>query len=314
MNGPVSPQKTPARDVTGGKAKSISRHGNLWQFSMPDICQNTPSCLETVPTKLEMIQRAKGVNFIIQVGMQLNVPQMTIYAAATFLHRFYMRFSTKRFHYYDIAGSCLFLATKVEESNRRLRDVAIACTKVASKKPNMVVDEQSEDYWRWRETIIYDEELVLEAVCFDLSLESPYEYLMKMLDKFEMGRVDRFRRTARGFINDSCRTTLCLVFSAKIIAAAGVHWASTSCNIPVEYDPPWYEAVDINLQDIQETCNLMADLYSSLKEAIPSLDTGLSYTRVTAIKGKRKHQDGQEVNYDDQQINVKVPKLDEVPQ
>lgn len=39
----------------------------------------------------ERARRAKGVNFIVQAGMLLKVPQVTLGSAAVFFQRFYMR-------------------------------------------------------------------------------------------------------------------------------------------------------------------------------------------------------------------------------
>lgn len=70
-----------------------------------------------------------------------------MFTAATWFHRFYMRYSMEDFHrqvrvfvylrtlrfgFYstilqDVAASCIFLATKTEECGRKLRDVAKVC-------------------------------------------------------------------------------------------------------------------------------------------------------------------------------------------
>ena len=39
------------------------------------------------------MRRAKGVNFIYQAGILLELPQITLYVAGVFFHRFYMRWS-----------------------------------------------------------------------------------------------------------------------------------------------------------------------------------------------------------------------------
>lgn len=39
------------------------------------------------------MRRAKGVNFIYQAGIMLDIPQITLWVAGVFFHRFYMRFS-----------------------------------------------------------------------------------------------------------------------------------------------------------------------------------------------------------------------------
>lgn len=202
---------------------------NTWVFTRTDIYEHTPGVLDGIDPKQEMVQRAKGINFMVTVGSQLRVPQMTINAACTFFHRFYMRFSIKKFHYYDIGGTCLFLATKVEESHRRLREVIIACTRVASKDLKMVVDEQSKDFWRWRDAILLYEELLLEALCFDLNLESPYQILSGLVEKYDLKKEAGFCRSAWSFVNDSCRTVLPILYSTKLISAAGFFLGIKSC-------------------------------------------------------------------------------------
>lgn len=39
------------------------------------------------------MRRAKGVNFIYQTGVMLDLPQITLWVAGVFFHRFYQRYS-----------------------------------------------------------------------------------------------------------------------------------------------------------------------------------------------------------------------------
>jgi transcription initiation factor TFIIIB Brf1 subunit/transcription initiation factor TFIIB len=253
---------------------------NKWLYSASELTTSTPSVREGIPSKVEMIQRSKGVNFIVQVGSHLKLPQMTVNAASTFLHRFYLRYSLNRYHYYDMGATCLFLATKVEETKRRLRDVAIACTKIALKNPKLVVDEQSKDYWRWRDNILLNEDILLEAICFDMSLDSPYELLSAYVERLGVNHLSSLKRCAWAFVNDSARTTLSIMFPTKVIAAAAIYWASkyTKNEIPIS---AWWEDLDIDKADIKESCNIMADLYESLLGSYQA-DVTQKYIRVTS--------------------------------
>lgn len=264
----------------GVPRKEMERKKNDWIFSQTEVFQRSPSIVKGgLSPKHEMIQRAKGINFIIQVGTSVRVPEMTINAACTFLHRFYIRHSLKDYHCYEIGGTCLFLATKAEESLRRLRDVAVACTRTAHKDPKMVVDEQSRDYWRWRERIVHLEEVLLETLCFDVNLESPYAFLNWFINQYDMKHENlSFCKAAWGFVNDSCRTSLCLLYEAKTIAAAGLFWASQATNT---YPDPkhskdkksqWWEDLGFAKEKLIEVCNMMAELYEPLVSAIPNLE------------------------------------------
>lgn len=63
-----------------------------WLFTEEDI-SNTPSVQHGMTELEERRLRAKGVNFIIQAGIMLKLPQLTLATASTFFHRFYMRAS-----------------------------------------------------------------------------------------------------------------------------------------------------------------------------------------------------------------------------
>jgi hypothetical protein len=126
-----------------------------------------------------------------------------------FFHRFFMRKSLKDYPFYvclhdisdisdftlscliiswrhynqDIGATAIFLATKVEESGRKLRDIVTVCAQKAAKNEKLVLDEQSKDFQRWRDIILYDEGVLLEAICFDLSVEHPYHYLLLYINE-----------------------------------------------------------------------------------------------------------------------------------
>ena len=80
----------------------MSERQNLesqWIFTEEELLR-TPSVLDGISPELEREQRGKGCNFILQIGIQLELPQPTLATASVFLHRFYMQNSLKKHHYY----------------------------------------------------------------------------------------------------------------------------------------------------------------------------------------------------------------------
>lgn len=75
---PSSPQKLP-----------VARP-DQWYFT-PDEVASTPSIIDGLSVSEERLRRAKGVNFIFQAGIMLDLPQITLWVAGVFFHRFYMR-------------------------------------------------------------------------------------------------------------------------------------------------------------------------------------------------------------------------------
>lgn len=242
-----------------------------WLFTDEELTR-TPSQLDGMKLEAEHTSRFKGVNFITQVGIMLKLPQLTIATAAVFLHRFFMRFSMidlpgrPGMHPYAIAATSLFLATKVEENVRRMRELVVACCRVGQKQPNLLVDEQSKDFWKWRDTILHNEDLLLEALCFDLQLEQPYRLLYDFICFFGLNENKSLRNASWAFVNDSMFTVLCLQFQARTIAAAALYAAIRHCDISIEDDDlgrPWWEQIDVDLAEVRSACARLAQLYEN---------------------------------------------------
>ncbi|KAK9475289.1 cyclin-like protein [Dipodascopsis tothii] len=258
-----------AHQHTSARVRADPRgmNANDWIFTPEDI-RASPSAREGMAYRAEIEQRSKGANFIIQVGMKLRLPQMTLNVATTLFHRFYMRFSLKRYHHYEIGATCLFLAVKTEETGRKLQDIVVACCRVARKDDKLLVDEQSKDFWRWKDVILFREELLLEALCFDLYLENPFDLLNRYMRTFSLANTEGLSKSACAFINDSCRTTLCLQHPPKVIAAAALHCAITmnpNSKIPPEPGTgrQWYDQVGVSMDEITSACGIITEVYDT---------------------------------------------------
>ncbi|OJJ51463.1 hypothetical protein ASPZODRAFT_127537 [Penicilliopsis zonata CBS 506.65] len=242
-----------------------------WLFTDEELTR-APSQLDGMALEVEHTSRSKGVNFITQVGIMLKLPQPTLATAAVYMNRFFMRYSMvdlpqrPGMHPYPVAATSLFLATKVEENVRKMREFVVACCRVALKQPNLMVDEQSKEFWKWRDTILHHEDLLLEALCFDLQLEQPYRILYDFICFFGVNENKPLRNAAWAFVNDSMFTVLCLQFTARVIAAAALYAAARHCDVAFGDDVagrPWWEQVDVDLAEVRRACTRMAKLYEN---------------------------------------------------
>jgi protein BUR2 len=73
---------------------AVAEAERQWLFTEEELLQ-TPSIVDGMSPEEERALRRKGVNFILQVGMMLKLPQTTIGTAAVFMNRFMMRNSLK---------------------------------------------------------------------------------------------------------------------------------------------------------------------------------------------------------------------------
>ncbi|KAH8662987.1 cyclin-like protein [Tricladium varicosporioides] len=164
-----------------------------------------------------------------------------------------------------IAGTALFLASKTEETCRKTREIVVACAKVAQKNSNLVIDEQSKEYWRWRDNILLYEEMMLEYLTFDLVLDSPYNLLYGFLQRLHIEENKRLRNVAWSFLNDSCHTTICLAIPAKDIAIAAIYFGAKFNRDTISDDEngnPWWEQLGGSPKRIVKGVAILAEFWT----------------------------------------------------
>ncbi|ORX90769.1 cyclin-like protein [Basidiobolus meristosporus CBS 931.73] len=230
----------------------MSKKPNQWIFTQSEMSK-TPTIMDGLSWEKERIFRAKGGNFIITAGMALKLPPTTTYTAGIYFQRFYMRHSFRTYHHYDLAGTCLFLASKEEETGRRLRDIVTIAVRKARKDDAYKVDENSDDFRRWKETILYHEELVLETLCFDLNLELPYSFVFEILAR--CAAAPKHALSAIAFTNDFIKTPLCLMYSSQVLAGVAIFLSSQVMRetlFEVKSGKPWWEISAANVELIQD--------------------------------------------------------------
>lgn len=276
MEPSVSPAPSKPR-IPGLPNPVVAAAQQKWIFT-DDELERTPSRIDKIDREKEDYIRHRAVEFIWQVGMMLKMPPQTSMTATVFMHRFLMRYSL-RGHFPDagadlmhpkvIAAVALFVAFKVDETMRRMKDFVVACCRVAMKQPDMVVDEQSKDYWKWRDLILQNESVMLEFLCFDLQLESPYRILWEYSLFLGVSDNRPLRHSAYAFLNDSTYTVLCLQFHPRVIAAAALYAAARHCQVAFPDDSqgrPWWDQIDVRVDDLIRACKLIVRIYERVQQ------------------------------------------------
>ncbi|KAL2154711.1 hypothetical protein VTH82DRAFT_3387 [Thermothelomyces myriococcoides] len=262
---PQSRRSAPSPGRSSPPRTSQSRP-NQWFFTADEVV-STPSIIDGLPVAEERLRRAKGVNFIYQAGILLELPQLTLWVAGVFFHRFYMRYSMVEerggIHHYNIAATALFLANKTEENCRKTKDIIIAVAKVAQKNTKLVIDEQSKEYWKWRDSILAYEELMLEALTFDLLVDNPYVRLHEYMGQLNLLRNMRLRDSVWAFCNDACLTVLPLLLNARDIAIAAIFFATAVTREKIDdiNGEPWWKYLRGSETHTVNAVNLMLEFY-----------------------------------------------------
>lgn len=115
---------------------------------------------------------------IQRVGIDLRLGPVAIATGSLFFHRFFINHSPKAFEPKKVAMACLWLATKVVEDPRRLRDVMNSFLFLEGKS-GTAEEMVMEDYWKHRDELVAYEQCVLRGLQFDLDPASAYTFLLE---------------------------------------------------------------------------------------------------------------------------------------
>ncbi|OCB84300.1 cyclin-like protein [Sanghuangporus baumii] len=188
-----------------------------WRFPSSALLVTPSAATSGISLDKELYDRARGIEFLYRLGASLQLPSTALVTAATWFHRFYMRYSMEDYHRQDVAAGCIFLATKTEECGRKLRDVAkVFHSKVYGTHIDKVTDEEIQVC---QDAILVAEAGLLEALCFDFVVASPHEILVDLLERYAPDD-EPLCDASWCIAYDSYRTVLCLLYDIRIIAAA----------------------------------------------------------------------------------------------
>ena len=277
-----------------------------------------PSEYDGVSLEDEKKFRLFGCELIQEGGIMLKLPQNAMVTAMELFHRFYFRQSFIKYDLRPIAAACLFLATKLEEAPKKVRDVVsvfdyLLKIKEGTVPPIPVLDLNSNDFLMLRQELINAERLILREIGFALGHLSvkPFRYLYYYLKVLKLNKV--FAQKAWNYINDIFRTSICVSFPSYVLAAAAIYLASRVLDYPLP-EVEWWLAFDCKMEELKEIASEALKLYQmkkvTLKEMqtimtkhllasaatqaeeekkiiipiIPSKDAGISATALTKVK------------------------------
>ena len=100
----------------------LTVHHDNFYFSDAQIA-DSPSRRDGVSETAEFRLKAYGCELVQESAISLRVNQAVACTGQTLLHRFYSKRSLKKFDIERVAATCAFLACKLEEQPRKVRDV-----------------------------------------------------------------------------------------------------------------------------------------------------------------------------------------------
>jgi cyclin L len=168
-----------------------------------------------------------------------------------------------------IALGALFLATKVEECPKKLREVLMVFIHLEQKRQGMTpapVDIHSQRFTTYKERLIRAERELLKELGFVLYTEHPHKFILNYakLLTLDDATFKRLAQYAWNFINDSQRTDVCMRYPPETICCAALWMGARVLQIklPSDGEPPWWELFDAKREDMDTICARVTALYS----------------------------------------------------
>ncbi|KAJ7969160.1 Cyclin-L1-1 [Quillaja saponaria] len=242
--------------------------------------QNSPSRKDGIDEATETTLRIYGCDLIQESGILLRLPQAVMATGQVLFHRFYCKKSFARFNAKKVAASSVWLASKLEESPRKARQVLIVFHRMECRRENLPLehlDLYSKKYLDLKMELSRTERHILKEMGFICHVEHPHKFISNYLATLETPA--ELRQEAWNLANDSLRTTLSVQFKSEVVACGVVYAAARRFQVPLPENPPWWKAFDAEKSGIDEVCRVLAQLYSLPKaHYIPVCKDGDSFT------------------------------------
>eukprot|EP00339_Tiarina_fusa_P014157 CAMPEP_0116999038 /NCGR_PEP_ID=MMETSP0472-20121206/1899_1 /TAXON_ID=693140 ORGANISM="Tiarina fusus, Strain LIS" /NCGR_SAMPLE_ID=MMETSP0472 /ASSEMBLY_ACC=CAM_ASM_000603 /LENGTH=414 /DNA_ID=CAMNT_0004698369 /DNA_START=106 /DNA_END=1350 /DNA_ORIENTATION=- len=271
--------------------KDHSEDRSSWLFSRDEL-ENSPSRVNSITSAQELQYRTSTCTFIWHLGQKCSYPLFAIATGMVFFHRFFIKNSFSAYEQSVVGATCLFLAGKVEECPKKLKDVVQAYHQLRNKSTQPLL-EQSKEFFELKECILIHERIVLNMLSFDISVTHPYKFLMSMVQtidavvrraesqsgKAEVSDAGRqLCDVAWSFTNDSLRTTLSLQYPAEFIAMGAISLAlklrKWKTVLPsgnwVSLISSEFKVTGMSDQVLRDICSQILDFYERMKHpAVP---------------------------------------------
>lgn len=251
--------------------------------------QNSPSRKDGIDEATETMLRIYGCDLIQESGILLKLPQAVMATGQVLFHRFYCKKSFARFNVKKVAASCVWLASKLEESPRKSRHVIIVFHRMECRREDLPIDFldlNSRKFSELKIELSKTERHILKEMGFVCHVEHPHKFISNYLVTLET--PPELRQEAWNLANDSLRTTLCVRFKSEVVACGVVYAAARRFQVPLPENPPWWKAFDAEKSGIDEVCRVLAHLYSLPKAQYISVckDGDFSFSSKASVSQK----------------------------
>ncbi|SCV70031.1 BQ2448_1425 [Microbotryum intermedium] len=231
----------------------------------------------------------------------LKAPQVVMATAQVLFQRFWFVTSLKHFGIRDIGLGALFLASKLEESPIRIRDL-INCyayllefiahhgrhsnstsSSSSSSEPTpfdyVPMDYFASTFYDTKDALVVAEMQLLKRLAFQTQSSLPYGHLVNYLKVLELSSYESVVKASWGYANDMLQTPSPALYPPSTLAVAAIYLATRKHDPPIALPltpEPWWILFDATEEDVLDVCTRLLDLYRDWKlDAFGEADSGV---------------------------------------
>ncbi|KRZ65856.1 Cyclin-L2 [Trichinella papuae] len=203
-----------------------------------EILNNPPSLADGMDYETERAIRFCGCDLIQRASILLRLPQY-------------------------VCMACIYLASKIEESPRRIRDVINVFHQLKQRRmirqgllsENKILPcALDHRYVYLKNEVIKAERRILKELGFCVHVKHPHKLIYVFLKA--LNTLDNLN-----FMNDSLRSDVFLRYAPETIACACVYMAARAYSIPMPLDKPWWRLFNASDREIYDICFRILGLY-----------------------------------------------------
>ncbi|VDO03195.1 unnamed protein product [Rodentolepis nana] len=241
----------------------------------------TPSSVDGLDPKTEFDLRYLGCELIQDAGILLKLPQVAMATAQVLYQRYFYSKSFVRYVYEHYAMACIFLAAKIEEHPRRIREVinVFAHMKQAREGREFTPVMFDQNYVNLKRHIIKAERRLLKELGFCVHGKHPHKLVILYLRTLSAEGNQELVQTSWNCMNDVLRTDVFVRHTPEALACACIFLAARRLGIPLPRCPPWWEMFNVDDESIHEIALCLQRLYVRAKPDIAAIESRLAEVR-----------------------------------
>ncbi|KAG6628842.1 cyclin-C1-2-like isoform X1 [Carya illinoinensis] len=191
-------------------------------------------------------------NYMLKLAQHVKVRQRVVATAVAYMRRVYTRKSMTEYDPHLVAPTCLYLASKAEESTVQARLLVYYLKKLYS--------DEKYRYDRYEIKDILEMEMkILEALNYYLVVFHPYRALSQLLHDAGLNDISMTQVTW-GLVNDTYKMDLVLIHAPHLIALACIYIASV---LRERDTTAWFEELRVDMHAVKNISMEILDFYEN---------------------------------------------------